>query len=94
MRRVRTKSLPEFCVRLPEASYYRIMALARDSNRDPVELIGMAISIFATAVANVHMMHPPGKTPKPKPPRTSTHVAPIGATVQRTLRKLTKGKTT
>jgi hypothetical protein len=68
------------------------MALARDSNRDPVELIGMAISIFATAVANVHMMHPPGKKLKPKPPKTSSHVAPIGAMVQRTMRNLSKGK--
>jgi hypothetical protein len=92
MRRVRTKSLPEFCIKLPPASYYRIIALARNSNRDPVELIGMAISIFSTAVANIHMMHPPKKILKPKPPKTAPHVAPIGGTVQHIVRKLTKGK--
>jgi hypothetical protein len=92
MRRIQTKELPPFCVQLPEASYYRLMALAKDSTRDPVELIGIAISIFATAVANVHMMHPHDKKLKPKPPKTATHVAPIGATVQRVTRKLTKGK--
>jgi len=92
MRRIRTKKLPEFCVKLPPASYLRIMALSNDSGRSVEELLGMAISIFATAVANVHMMHPPKPTTKSKPKELRSAIPPIGGTVRRTLYNLTKGK--
>jgi hypothetical protein len=92
MRRVRTSSLPENCVRLPEASYKRLMAIARESRRPPSDLLATAIALFATAIQNVHMMHPPKLTDKPRPKEQRVPIAPIGATVQRVTRNLTRRK--
>lgn len=92
MRRVRTKSLPEFCIKLTPSSYYRIMAIATEAQRDPADLLASAIAIFATAIKDIKIMHPPRPTEWPKPKPMSTHVAPIGATVQKTVRKLMRGK--
>jgi hypothetical protein len=94
MRRVRTKSLPEFCIRLTPSSYARIMAIATEAQRDPADLIASAIAIFAAAIRDVKMLHPPKRTPWPEPKRKPYTVAPIGATVQRVTRDLTKGKPT
>jgi len=91
MRRVRTKRLPEDYVKIPHASYLRLMGLAKESGRDPGDLLAYAIAIFCTAVSNVSLMHPPKTTARLKPKEQQTHVAPIGATVARTIRKLRKG---
>jgi len=92
MRRIQTKRLPEFCIQLTPSSYNRIMAIAAESHRPPADLLASAIAIFATAIKDIHMMHPPALTPWPKPKKKSSTIAPIGATVQRTVRKLQKGK--
>ena len=94
MRRVRTKSLPENCIQLTPASYARIMAIATESRRPPSDLLATAIAIFATAIRDVNIMHPPKLTHWPKPKPKSSTVPPIGKTVQRAMRKLTKGKST
>ena len=92
MRRVRTKSLPEFCIQLTPSSYARIMAIATEAQRDPADLLASAIAIFATAIRDIKIMHPPQPKPWPRPKAKQSHVAPIGATVQRITRKLTKGQ--
>jgi len=68
------------------------MAIARESRRPPSDLLATAIAIFATAIQNVNMMHPPKLSSKPRPKEQRSPIAPIGATVQRAVRKLTKGK--
>jgi hypothetical protein len=92
MRRVRTKSLPEFCVKLTPSSYARLMAIAEESRRPPDDLLATAVALFATAIAHVNLMHPPKLALKPMPKEQRSPIAPIGATVQRTVHKLTKGK--
>jgi len=94
MRRVRTKSLPPDCVKIPHSSYIRLMGLAKESRRDPGDLLASAISIFCAAVSNVNLMHPPKTTARPKPKEHRTPIAPIGATVARTVRKLKRGGNT
>jgi len=94
MRRIQTKSLPTNCIQLTPSSYARIMAIAAESRRPPSDLLATAIAIFATAISNVNLMHPPKLSAKPKPKEQRSPIAPIGATVQRTVRKLTKGKRT
>jgi hypothetical protein len=94
MRRIQTKSLPEFCIRLTPTSYARIMAIAAESRRPPSDLLATAIALFATAIANVNLMHPPKLSLKPKSKEQRQHVAPIGMTVQKAVRKLTKGNHT
>lgn len=74
MRKIRSKGLPEYCVQLTEPTYRHLMALAIESGRAPGELLSIAVTIFAHAVKDVTMMHPPRKRPKPRPA-----AAPIGA---------------
>jgi hypothetical protein len=64
------------------------MNLAKESGRDPVELIGIAISIFATAVENIEMMHPPQTKRQPKKLFRPKPVTPLGATVRSIIRKV------
>lgn len=92
MRRIQTKSLPEYCIRLTPSSYFRIMAIANESHRPVEDLLASAIAIFATAIRDVHMMHPPALKPWPKQKPKSSTIPTIAGTVQRTVRKLTKGK--
>lgn len=92
MRRVRTKCLPDNCIQLTPSSYARIMAIARESRRPPSDLLATAIALFATAVSNVNLMHPPKLSNKPRPKEQRSRITPISETVQSTLRKLQKGK--
>jgi hypothetical protein len=79
------------CVKIPHASYLRLMGLAKESGRDPGDLCAYAIAIFCTAVSNINLMHPPKTSPRAKPKEQRSPIAPIGATVARTIRKLKKG---
>ena len=94
MRRIQTKSLPEYCIKLTPASYARIMAIAAESHRPVDDLLASAIAVFATAIRDLSIMHPPKLKPWPKPKSSPSTIPTIAGTVQRTVRKITKGKRT
>ena len=92
MRKVRTKSLPPNCIEVDPAIYNRIQAIAIDSHRSESELLEMAIRLLCTAISRMDNFKIPGRTPTPKPKSKRTPVAPIGATVKRTLDKIRSAK--
>jgi len=92
MRKVRTKSLPLNCIEVDPAIYRRIQAMAIDSHRSESELLEMAIRLLCTAISRMDNFKIPGRTPTPKPKSKRTPVAPIGATVKRTLDKIRSAK--
>lgn len=94
MRKVRTKKLPDNCVVLTPHDYTRLMALVRESGREPGELLSIAIAVFDTATRHLNIMHPIPRKPFKKPREKSTSATPIGASVQEAIRKLTKGSQT
>lgn len=91
MRRVKTKSLPEHCVRLTPRAYAMLHTLASQSRRPVSDLLTSAVCLFVTSTRHLNMMNPPALTPKPLPREQRSPVPPISGTVQRAVRKLRKG---